>query len=299
MQICSFLPSATEILYALDLGDSIAGVSFECDYPPQARQKPIVVNTILDQKLSTADIDREVTQYAAHGSSLYTVDTEILNRLKPELIVTQELCDVCAVSTSHLAKALQALSPRPEVLSLTPHTLADVFGAIEAVGAATGTQNQARELIKRLKQRLAWIQVKKRLKTPKVACLEWLNPVFNAGHWVPEMVELAGGIDALATRGEYSVRLDWQQILDFDPEVIVVMPCGFSAQKGVEEYRKTGFPSAWQEVRAVKNSCVYAVHASAYFSRPGPRLVDGVEILYALLHQDFSMPLPFASWVRI
>jgi iron complex transport system substrate-binding protein len=299
VQICSFLPSATEILYALDLGDSIAGVTFECDYPPQARQKPIVVNTTLDQELSPADIDRDVTQYATHGDSLYTVDTEMLKRLKPELIVTQELCDVCAISTSHLAKVLEALSSPPEILSLTPHTLADVFRDFEAVGAATGRQKKAAELVQNLKQRIARIQAKKKPKAPKVACLEWLTPAFNAGHWVPEMVELAGGLDGLGTRGQYSVRIDWQQILDFDPDVIVIMPCGYTAEKAVDEYRKTNFPAEWQEVQAVKDSRVYAVHASAYFSRPGPRLVEGVEILHALLHEDFSLPLPVGSWARV
>jgi iron complex transport system substrate-binding protein len=132
-----------------------------------------------------------------------------------------------------------------------------------------------------------------------VACLEWLNPVFNAGHWVPEMVELAGGIDGLGTPGEYSVRVEWQQILVFDPEVIVVMPCGYTTEKAVLEYRKTVFPPEWREIQAVRNSRVYAVHASSYFSRPGPRLVDGVEILHALLYQDFSLPLPPDSWACI
>ena len=299
MQICSFLPSATEILYALDLGDSIAGVTFECDYPPQARQKPIVVNTILGHELSPADIDRDVTQYASHGDSLYTVDVEVLRRINPELIVTQELCDVCAVSTSHLAKALHALSPQPQVLSLTPHTLAEVFRDIEAVGAATGKQNRAAEVVGSLKQRISRMQAKSRLKPPKVACLEWLNPLFNAGHWVPEMVELAGGIDRLGIPGEYSVRVEWQQILDLDPDVIVVMPCGYDAEKAAKEYRETIFPEGWKDVQAVRNGRVYAVHASAYFSRPGPRLVDGVEILYSLLHQDFSLSLPAGSWAQI
>jgi iron complex transport system substrate-binding protein len=298
VQICSFLPSATEILYALDLGDSIAGVTFECDYPPQARQKPIVVNTILNHELSPAEIDRDVTKYASHGDSLYTVDTEMLKRIKPELIVTQELCDVCAVSTSHLAKALHAVSPQPEVLSLTPHTLPDVFRDIEAVGAATGKQDRAAELVASLKQRIARLQAKPKLKS-KVACLEWLNPLFNAGHWVPEMVELAGGIDRLGIRGEYSVRIEWQQIFDLDPNVIVIMPCGYDVEKAVQEYRQTKFPPEWRDIQAVQNGRVYAVHASAYFSRPGPRLVDGVEILYSLLHQDFSSSLPAGSWAQI
>lgn len=299
MQICSFLPSATEILYALDLGESIAGVTFECDYPSQARQKPIVVNTVLNHELSPDEIDRDVTQYASHGDSLYVVNTELLRRIKPELIVTQELCDVCAVSTSHLQKALHALSPQPQVLSLTPHNLADVFRDIEAVGAATDKQQRARELVESLKERIARVQAKPKAESPKVACLEWMNPLFNAGHWVPEMVELAGGIDRLGIRGEYSVRIEWQQLFDLDPDVIVLMPCGYNVEKAVQEHCKTTFPVGWQKITAVRNGRVYAVHASAYFSRPGPRLVDGVEILYSLLHQDYSLPLPPESWAQI
>ena len=299
MQICSFLPSATEILYALDLADSIAGVTFECDYPPEARQKPVIVDTILNHDQSPAEIDRDVVQHVSHGESLYTVDTELLKRIKPGLIVTQELCDVCAVSTSHLAKVLNALSPQPEVLSLTPRTLADVFHDVESVGAATGRQDKAAELVRNLRQRVARIQAKPKAQSPKVACLEWLNPLYNAGHWVPEMVVLAGGVDRLGRLGIPSVRIEWQQLLDLNPVVVVVMPCGYGAKNALEVYRQTAFPKEWQDVEAVRNKRVYAVNASAYFSRSGPRLVDGVEILYALLQQDFSIPLPDDSWARI
>jgi iron complex transport system substrate-binding protein len=296
MQICSFLPSATEILYALELGDSVAGVTFECDYPPEARQKAIVVNTILAHDLSPAEVDRKVTQYSSHGESLYTVDTDLLKRIQPELIVTQELCDVCAVSTSHLAEALHALSPQPKVLSLTPHTLTDVFRDVEAVGVATGTQEKAAALVANLRKRIAQIQTKPKTQAPKVACLEWLNPLYNAGHWVPEMVELAGGIDNLGQRGEYSVPIEWKRLLELNPDVIVIMPCGYNVERALHEYRQTAFPKGWKDIEAVRKGHVYAVHASAYFSRPGPRLVDGVEILYSLIHEDFSMELPAQSW---
>jgi len=299
MQICSFLPSATEILYALGLGNSVAGVTFECDYPPEARQKAIVVNTILAHDLSPAEVDREVAQYSSHGESLYSVDTELLKRIQPELIVTQELCDVCAVSTSHLAKALHALSPQPKVLSLTPHTLTDVFRDVEAVGAATRTQDKAATLVADLRRRVARIQSKPKTQAPRVACLEWLNPLYNAGHWVPEMVELAGGIDNLAQRGEYSVPIEWQRLIELNPDVIVIMPCGYDVERALAEYRKTVFPKNWNDIAAVRGGRVYAVHASAYFSRPGPRLVDGVEILYSLIHQDFSTELPTGSWSRV
>jgi iron complex transport system substrate-binding protein len=222
-----------------------------------------------------------------------------LKRIQPELIVTQELCDVCAVSTSHLAKALHALAPQPKVLSLTPHTLTDVFRDVEAVGAATGTQDRAATLVANLRQRVARIQSKSKTQAPKVACLEWLNPLYNAGHWVPEMVQLAGGTDNLAQPGEYSVPFEWQRLIELNPDVIVIMPCGYDVQRALAEYRKTVFPKDWSDIAAVRRGRVYAVHASAYFSRPGPRLVDGVEILYSLIHQDFSMELPTGSWSRV
>jgi len=298
LQICSFLPSATEILYALGLGDWIAGVTFECDYPPEARNKPIVVGTVLRHNLAPEEIDREASNSAAHGESLYTVDTEALNRIRPDLVVTQELCDVCAVSTSHLAKALGQLSHQPKVLPLTPHTFEDVLLDIERVGAAAGRQQKAAEVVADLRVRIA--QVEARIKArPTVACLEWLNPVYNAGHWVPDMVKIAGGKDLLAARGEYSTRISYGAVIDAKPDVIVVMPCGYDAKKAKQEYCRTNFPAGWNDIPAVRSGQVYAVHASAYFSRPGPRLVDGVEILCCLLQGDFSVRLPADSWVQI
>ena len=280
MQICSFLPSATEILYALELGDSVAGVTFECDYPPEARLKPIIVNTVLRHDLSPEEIDQQASSCADHGESLYTVDMEALERIGPELIVTQELCDVCAVSTPHLSKALNKLSSRPKVLPLTPHTLEDVLLDIERVGAAAGREKKAEELVANLRRRIARVEARPKTSSPKVACLEWLDPLYNAGHWVPDMVKIAGGNDLLAARGEYSTRIKPATVIDARPDVIVVMPCGYDHQKAKEEYCRTIFPEGWGDIPAVRNGRVYGVYASAYFSRPGPRLIDGVEILY-------------------
>ena len=298
MQICSFLPSATEILYALELGDSVAGVTFECDYPPEARQKPIVVHTVLGQDLSPDAVDREASNYATHGESLYRVDLGTLKRIRPDLVVTQELCDVCAVSTRHLVDALDQLSPRPRVLSLTPHSLADVLLDIERVGTAAGRQPKAVELVTKLRQRIAKVEARTRI-FPKVACLEWLNPLYNAGHWVPDMVKIAGGRDLLAAPGQYSTRLSAEAVIGAQPDIIVVMPCGYDAQRAKEEYCRTQFPEGWEDIPAVRSGRVYAVDASAYFSRPGPRLVDGIEILYSLFYEDFSQPPPSGSCLRI
>lgn len=299
MRICSFLPSATEILYALGLGESVAGVTFECDYPPEAARKPMIVDTILEHGLSQEEIDRDVNQYSSHGESLYRVDVERLEAIRPDLIVTQELCDVCAVSSSHLAKALYRLSTKPTVLSLTPHTLNDVFTDIERVGLATEREIPAQELVASLRQRVERIKGRAKTQAPRVACLEWLSPPFNGGHWIPEMVTLAGGIDPLGKLGEDSFRMPWQQILDADPEVVLVMPCGYDLQRAISEYRKTELPPGWEDVSAVRNGRVYALNATAYFSRPGPRLVNGLEIMYALLQEDAGIALPPQSWAKL
>ncbi len=299
MRICSFLPSATEILFALDLGSSVEGVTFECDFPSDASAKPIVVDTILPHGLSQLEIDQQVAQYSSHGESLYKVDVDRLEAIGPDLIVTQELCDVCAVSTSHLAKAISQLSSRPEVLSLTPHTLDEVFHDIERVGLATHRESDAIHLVSSLRLRVAEVRRKVKRQTPRVACLEWLTPPFNGGHWIPEMVALAGGIDNLGTPGAESRRMDWPQVIQADPEVIFVMPCGYSLEQTVAEYRTTELPERWAELSAVRNGRVYAVNATAYFSRPGPRLVTGLEIMYSLFQEDFTTDLPEKSWIRL
>jgi iron complex transport system substrate-binding protein len=301
MQICSFLPSATEILFALDLGDSVAGVTFECDYPPAAVGKPIVVDTILRHNLTQDEIDRDVSEYSSHGESLYRVDVERMESIKPDLILTQELCDVCAVSTSHLAKALHRLSSQPEVLSLTPHTLEDVFADIERVGNATQREEKAASVVKQLRERVSAVRDARKTQKPRVACLEWLTPPFNGGHWVPEMVALAGGIDLLGRLGEDSYRMPWQQVLDIDPEVVLVMPCGYNLEMTVAEFGKTELPAGWSEISAVRHGRVFAVDATAYFSRPGPRLVTGLEIMGVLLQDrmDEADRLPPNSWCRL
>jgi iron complex transport system substrate-binding protein len=299
MQICSLLPSATEILYALDLGDSVAGVTFECDYPPAARAKPIIVDSVLAHDLSPSEIDCEVTEYAEHGDSIYRIHRGLLQSIAPDLIITQELCDVCAVSTSHLAKALHGLESQPEVVSLTPHTLDDVFADILTVGLAAGCEQKALDLVSSLRARVEAVRAKRKHHSPKVACLEWLAPPFNAGHWVPEMIDIAGGIDRLGALGRDSTRIEWEQLRALEPDVVLVMPCGYNASVAAEEYRRTDFPAWWRGLPAVHNGHVYAVNATAYFSRPGPRLVDGVEIAYALLQNDFSEPLPEGAWLQL
>jgi iron complex transport system substrate-binding protein len=299
MQICSFLPSATEILYALGLGNSVAGVTFECDFPPEAAGKTVVVNTNLCHDLTSSEIDHEVNQYASHGESLYRVDIGKLEAIKPDLIVTQELCDVCAISTSYVAKAVHQLSSKPQVLSLTPHTLEDVLKDVLRVGEATDRDAEARELVLSLRERIAKVVQMTKPQKPTVVCLEWLSPPFNGGHWIPEMIDLAGGIDPLGRLGKDSYRMEWHQVLRVDPDVVLVMPCGHNLDRSVEEYRATQFPEGWKQVKAVRNGRVFAVNASAYFSRPGPRLVTGLEIMYSLLQENRPQELLANSWSRL
>ena len=300
MQICSFLPSATETLYALGVGDSLSGVSFECDYPPEVRGKSVVVNTLIHGDLTPEEIDQAVRNQLATGGSLYFVDLPRLQAIQPDVVITQDLCHVCAISTPDVAKAISELRSHPQIISLAPHTLEQVFQDIETIGAAVGRPSEARTLVAELRRRVEHVRSNiPQERPPRVLCLEWLSPLFQGGHWVPEMVALAGGDAVLATPGEKSVCLSWQQILEVDPEIIVVMPCGFHLRDAMAQYAATSFPEGWADVSAVRNGRVYGVDGTAYFSRPGPRLVTGVEILEAILREDGFERLPMDSVAKI
>ena len=300
MQICSFLPSATETLYALGMGESVSGVTFECDYPPEVSGKPVVVNTLIHGDLTPQEIDQTVRNQLAEGGSLYFVDLPRLEAIQPDVVITQDLCRVCAISTPHVAKALSDLDSHPQIVSLAPHTLDHVFQDIETIGAAVGRAPEARALVEDLHRRLEGVRSRvAEQRPPRVLCIEWLSPLFQGGHWVPEMVALAGGYAVLATPGQKSVCISWEQVLEVDPEVIIVMPCGFHLHDAITQYADTSFPNAWKDVSAVKQERVYAVDGTAYFSRPGPRLVTGVEILQAILREDGFGHLPVDSVAKI
>jgi iron complex transport system substrate-binding protein len=285
MRICSFLPSATEILFALGLGDSIAGVTYECDFPAEARLKPVIVFSNLQPALLEREIDREVKNSSATGQSLYRLDAERLRAIAPDLIITQDLCHVCAASPNDLAAVLASLDPRPEVLCLNSHTVAEVLNDVMKVGLATGRAAEAQELVARLNQQIAGAQSKRPTDAPRVLCLEWLDPPFVAGHWVPEMVALAGGIDVLGRAGEHGYEVDWQTVTASDPDVILAMPCGFHTHEVEAEVKKIPFPAEWHALRAVRENRVFAVDASSYFSRPGPRIAEGVTVLADLFRR--------------
>ncbi len=298
MRICSFLPSATEILCAIGLEDAIAGVTYKCDYPPQVRSKPVVVYTRLNPCSDPAEIDRQVNEAVQRGESLYRIDIEKLKEIQPDLIITQDLCHVCAASSDDLRTALALLPSSTRVISLNPHRLSDIWNNIVSVGEATGRQVEAASLAETLKQRVQNIQqvVSGTGYRPRVLCLEWLDPPFIAGHWVPEMVEIAGGIDVMGQVGEPGFRAKWDEIFRATPGIIVVMPCGYDLERTADELRSFPFPEGWNRLPAVISSRVIAVNASSYFSRPGPRIATGVEILARVIHPEcVSMDIPSAA----
>ncbi len=287
MRIVSFLPSATEILFALGLADEVAGVTFECDYPPEARLKPKVVYSHLAPGLSPAEIDAIVRSEGAQGRSLYFVDLPALQSLNPDLILLQDLCRVCAIDSPTLARDMSQLPFQPEVISLSAHTLEGVFGEIELVGAATDRTAQARMLTAALRGRVESVRgLPAPQPQPSVLALEWLDPFFQGGHWVPEMIALAGGRPVLSHPGQKSVRVAWEQVRTADPDIIMVMPCGYNLPATVEQYGQISLPEGWNALSAVRAGRVYAVDGSAYFSRPGPRLVDGLEVLAKILRGE-------------
>ena len=306
MRICSFLPSATEILFALGVGEQVVGVTFECDAPAEAAGKAVVVRSAMQSGLTPRQIDDVVSATAAQGASLYFVDWAMLESVSPELIVAQDLCHVCAIDTPTLARDLGQLAVPPAVLSLSPHSLQDVLGDIETVGRAVGRHEAAQVLTGALRARIA--RVEKRVKErarggggtrPRVLCLEWLDPLYQGGHWIPEMVELAGGEAVLARAGEKSVRIAWEQVIAADPEVIVLMPCGFHLGETVEQFRAMTLPAEWGRLAAVRSGEVYGVDGTAFFSRPGPRLIEGLEILEAILEGAGFEQLPPHSVAKL
>jgi iron complex transport system substrate-binding protein len=288
-RIVSFLPSATEMVCALGLGDRLLGVTHECDYPPEVTTKPVVVRNVLPiESMSQPEIDVAVTQRLRDGLSLYRVDEALMREIGPDLILTQDLCQVCAPSGNEVSQLLKVLPSNPQILWLTPKSLEQIFDNLRDLGGATGRLAAAETLIAEGRARLDKVEATARMASsrPRVFCMEWMDPVYCCGHWVPEMVRIAGGIDRLGREGADSVRIRWEDVLQWRPEILIVMPCGFGLEKAADQARTlTGYPG-WADLPAVRNGRVYAVDANSYFARPGPRVVEGTELLAHLLHPD-------------
>jgi iron complex transport system substrate-binding protein len=300
MRIVSLLPSATEILFALGLDREVVGVSHECDFPQQARTKNVVIHSRIPHGASPSEIDRMVREYVSRGESLYAVDAGLLEELAPDLIVTQDLCHVCAASPDDLATALARFGNRPEVLCLNPQDLGDVWRDILWVGEEACRGPRAEAVVKQIGERLGKLEVQLGSVTqrPRVAFLEWLQPFYVGGHWVPEMIERAGGEDVFGSARTPSFRVTMQDVVREAPEVMLIAPCGYSAEQSGEEYRGMAFCEEWSSIPAVRNGRVYALNANSYYSRPGPRLVTGIEALANLLHPAVEIGLEARSVVQ-
>jgi iron complex transport system substrate-binding protein len=286
MRIVSLLPSATEILFALGFDREIVGVSHECDFPPNARTRTVVIHSRMPHDASPAEIDALVREYVHRGESLYAVDAEVLETLAPDLIVTQDLCHVCAASPDDLATALTRFDRRPEVLCLNPRDLGDVWRDILWVGEETGHGPQAEALVRQIGTRLGVLeqQLDVSAERPRVAFLEWLQPLYVGGHWVPEMIHRAGGEDVFGRARTPSFRITLDDVIKAAPEMLMIAPCGYSAEQARDEYRSMNFPDNWNAIPAVRNGRVYTLEANSYFSRPGPRLMTGIEALAKLFN---------------
>jgi iron complex transport system substrate-binding protein len=297
LRIVSLLPAATEMAFALGLNDAVVGVSHECDFPPQARNRPAVVRPALRlEHLSQRAIDAAVSARLASGQSLYEIDEQLMRRLRPDLIVTQDLCQVCAPSGRELTSAVASLSPRPLVLPLSPHTLEQICANLRALGRATARLEEAERLIAQYRERLHRIEQVTRTvsRRPRVFFMEWAEPIYCAGHWVAEMIALAGGVDQLARAGVDSVRTAWEEVVRWAPEVLILSPCGCNLAQAIEQLPVVRALPAWSTLPAVRAGRVFCVNANAYFARPGPRVIDGTELLAHLFHPelfDWSGPV--------
>jgi iron complex transport system substrate-binding protein len=294
MRIVSLVPSATEMMFALGLGPDLVAVTHECDYPPAARELPKITRNVLPEGLTSAQIDAAVKEHTLAGESIYQLDDTALEELRPDLIVTQALCSVCAVSYDDVRSIARQLDPRPRVISLDPRTVGEVLGDARTLAEATDRRDAALELVRDASDRIDRVKLAvRKAKRPRVAALEWLDPPFAAGHWTPQLIDYSGGEDVLGFPGEHSEQLGWDAVEASQPDVVIVMPCGYDAEiahREAEMHR--------EQLAAIGAGEVVAVDAASYFSRPGPRIIDGLELLGHILHPEL-VPAPAAEALAV
>ena len=301
LRVASLLPSATEIVYTLGLGEELIAVTHECDYPPGAASKHAVTRSLLASDLPSAEIDRVVRASARDAHTIYELNAELLIELAPDVVLTQSLCEVCAVPRSAVREAICTMPAAALVVSLDPHTLYGVLDSIIVAGEALNVTARAREVVVGLRKRIDAVRASvEGAIRQRVLCIEWLDPIYRGGHWVPEQVAIAGGEDTLGRPGEPSTVLAWEEVVDYAPEVIVLMPCGFDGEHAAARLDELSVRSGWDELPAVRRQHVFAVDGSAFFSRPGPRLIDGIELLAAIFHpHGTAKPPADASILRL
>ena len=286
-RIASFLPSATEILYDLGAGDQVVAVTHECSFPSDAKSKPRVIHSSFDpNKMKSSEIDQKIVSLIRGGGDIYVVDDQVLKKAKPDIILAQGLCEVCSPFTKEVDRAVSILDKKPEVVMLDPHNLDDILSNILQVGRTIGRLEKAKKLVNDLNTRIEYVKNNAPDSRKKVLCIEWLDPPFTAGHWVPQMVDIAGGINGISKKDESSRRLKLKEAAEFDPDIIVLMPCGFDTARTILEYSTLLGNNDWKPLRAVQNGNVFAVDSNSYFSKPGPRTITGLEILAKIIHPE-------------
>jgi iron complex transport system substrate-binding protein len=302
MRICSLIPGATEVVAALDLADRLVGISHECDFPASVRDVPVMIEPMVGKDGgSGGEIDKQVKELVASGQRLYRLNEDAFCRASPDLILTQDLCHVCSVTPDQLTRAIESLPRPPDVLTLSPTTLDGMIHDIERIAEAAGVLARGLAFARELRHRVDQVreETSRMSGRPRVVCLEWLDPLYVAGHWVPEMVELAGGHDVLGSQNAPSHETMWQAVEAAQPDVILVMPCGYSVERTVNELRHAAQPrDAWRRA-CEQRPALYVVDAASFFSRPGPRLVDGVELLAAILHPTPHHPIDPAKAIKL
>ena len=287
-RIVSFLPSATELLYEFGVQDELYGVTHECKYPKDATLKPIVINSVINSnELSSKEIDTMTCQLLNDGKDIFVLNEENLKNANPDLIISQETCEVCAAYTNQVNKAVQILQKKPILFSMDPHNMDEIVNSVIELGKIINKKEKSKEITDTLSKRIENIKKNHNSKKIKVLAIEWIEPFFTAGHWVPEMIEIAGGINMISKTGEHSRRLDMDEIVKSNPDIIVLMPCGFDTQRTIKEYEKfLKNKEQWKNLEAVKKNQIFAVDANSFFSKPSIRTIEGIEILAKIIQPE-------------
>ncbi|MGB7696742.1 MAG: cobalamin-binding protein [Nitrososphaeraceae archaeon] len=301
-RIVSFLPSATEILYLLGSQDQLFGVSHQCNFPPQAKNKLQVIKPVFDsESMTSMEIEEKIQELTRLQKDYFIIDFELLKEIRPDLIISQGLCEVCSPHTKETDKAIRYLDEKPQTLVLDPHNVDDILQNIIDVAKTVGKETDGRQIRASLTKRIENISTTFKSNKPKVICLEWFDPFYICGHWVPQMVEIAGGINGISITGERSRKMDFSEIVEFDPDILIFLPCGLDLERIIREYESLSHNHQWNSLRAVQTDMVFALDALSYFSRPSPRIITGIEILAKIFNpQCFSnLITPSNAYVRI
>lgn len=287
-RIVSFLPSATELIYELDSEEFLFGVTHECKYPKEAQTIPQVINSVIDsEKLSSNEINTQTCQLLTEGKEIFVLNEKNLKEANPDLIITQKTCEVCAAFTSQVDKAIQILQKKPTIYSMDPHTMEEILTSVNEIGDILDKTKRSKEIRLELEKRINHVKEFLNQEKTRILAIEWIEPFFTAGHWIPEMIEFAGGTNMISKKGEHSRKMNIEEVIESDPEIIILMPCGFDTKRTIKEYNKVlKNNSVWNNLRAVKNKKIYAVNANSFFSKPSIRTITGLEILAKIIQPE-------------